>query len=224
MPDSLPRPRGRVVERRLKLFTSTRGRRVALALAVALVLIAGMTATRPRAASAYTDTFYSYDTLPPNLYFSRGGSINQSTGAIMGTLTAYVTYDGYRHRITMAAGSGNGTLNDCTSNAGPAPDGYYGRSDGDSNSDLVFEDKEWGGTVIRGWVWYMRNKRCDGGSSTLRTALYIHSQGYTGWQDSNYASLGCVKVNQTDRSWLSTVYRISYQYWNDRLHVCGNEV
>jgi len=75
--------------------------------------------TRPDAANAYADTFYSYDNLPPDLYFSRGGSIN-GDNAIIGTLTAYVTFDGYRHRITMAAGSGTGTLNDCTSNAGPA--------------------------------------------------------------------------------------------------------
>lgn len=124
----------------------------------------------------------------------------------------------------MAAGSGDGTLNDCISYAGPSPDGYSGRSDGDSNSGLYFRWKDTGSSVVRGWVWEMYNKRCDGGSSNLRTGLFIHSQGYSGWTDSNYVSEGCVKINQTDRGWLSTVYRISYQYWNDRLSVSGNEV
>ncbi len=194
-----------------------------LAFGIALLLTTALLASGQGRADAYTDTIISTATLPPNLYFSRGGSAN-GDGAIIGTLTAYVSYDGYRHRITMPAGSGTGTLDDCRTNAGPAPDGYYGRSDGDGNSDLVFMKKDWGGKVIRGWVWYMRNKRCDGGGSTLRTALYIHSQGYTGWEDRNYTSLGCVKINQVDRNWLSTVYRISYQYWNDRLKVYGNEV
>ncbi len=194
-----------------------------LLLALSVLLTTALLSSSQGSAAAYTDTVVSTATLPPNLYFSRGGSINNDN-AIIGTLTAYVSYDGYRHRISMPAGSGTGTLDDCTTNAGPAPDGYYGRSDGDGNSDLVFEYKDWGGTVIRGWVWYMRNKRCDGAGTTLRTALYIHSQGYTGWDDTNYRSLGCVKINQVDRSWLSTVYRISYQYWNDRLKVYGNEV
>lgn len=214
------------------MATSSRPGGATLALAAA-VMLTMFIAPPSRPAGAYEDTFYSYDTLPPNLYFSRGGSIN-SNDAIMGTLTAYVTYDGYRHRITMPAGSGDGawdSISDCQKYqtspfhpGGPSPDGYYGRSDGDSDSDLVFEYKDWGGTTVRGWVWYMRNKRCDGGSSTLRTALYIHSQGYTGWEDRNYKSEGCIKINQTDRSWLSTVYRLSYQYWNDRLKVYGSEV
>jgi len=215
------------------VFTRKHERRTWFALAAALVLLAGAMMALPQPARAYTDTFYSYDNLPPDLYLARGGSIN-GDNAIMGTLTAYMTYDGYRHRITMAAGSGDGSwdsVSDCQkyqpspfNPGGPAPDGYYGRSDGDSNSDLYLYYKDSGSTVVRGWVWFMDSKRCDGGTSTLRTELFIHSEGYSGWDDSNYKSEGCIKINQTDRSWLEAVQRVSYQYTNDRLYVYGNEV
>ncbi|HDL41976.1 MAG TPA: hypothetical protein ENG98_03050 [Actinobacteria bacterium] len=197
-------------------------RRTWFALAISLVLVAGAMMTLPQPARAYTDVFYSYDNLPPDLYFARGGSSN-GDGAIIGTLTAYVTYDGYRHRIIMAAGSGNDELDDCVSFAGPSPDGYYGRSDGDSNSQLSLYYKDSGSSVVRGWVWFMDSKRCDGGSTTLRDGLFIHSQGYSGWDDSNYVSEGCIKINQTDRGWLEAVQRVSYDYTNDRLYVYGNE-
>jgi len=188
----------------------------------ALILLAGLVVVVPRPAVAYTDTFYSYDNLHPNLYFARGGTIN-SDHAILGTLTAYLSFDGYRHRIVMTAGSGNNQLDDCVSNYGPSPDGYYGYSDGDSNSQLTLMNKTWGNTVVRGWVWFMDSKRCDGGSSTLRTELFIHSQGTSGWDDANYKSAGCVKINQVDRSWLASAYQMSWDKSNGRLSVTGNE-
>jgi hypothetical protein len=174
-------------------------------------------------ANAYTDEVYSYTYAPPNLYFSRGGTIN-GDGAILGTLFAYLTFDGYRHRITMTAGSGLNQLDDCISNAGPAPDGYYGRDDGDPNSGLYFYQKTTGNEDVRGWVWYMYGKRCDGGSTNLRYGLFIHTQDSEPiWIDEYYKSLGCVKINRGDRNFLAAGYRLSYQYWNDRLKVYGNE-
>jgi len=46
--------------------------------------------------------------------------------------------------------------------------------------------------VVRGWVWEMYAKNCENNraSGTYRFGLFIHSEGYTGWQNSNYKSEG----------------------------------
>ncbi|MET9633436.1 hypothetical protein ABZX92_38860, partial [Lentzea sp. NPDC006480] len=127
------------------------------------------------------------------------------------TLTAWVSVNGARHRITMRAGSGNGNENDCTTNQGWLPDGNYSNNnDGNGDRDhFTHYYKDWGNSVVTGWVWDLGDKICYNGSK-YRTELFIHSQGTGGWSDSNYGSAGCVKINQTDRSHLHTMFAASY--------------
>ena len=124
------------------------------------------------------------------------------------TLIAYVSVNGTRYQITQRAGSGNGNTNACVRNAGWLPDGGYNNEDSDSNSHLSFYNKTWGNPVVRGWVWDLGNKKCSNG--TLRSELFIHSEGTSGWTESNYKSEGCIKINQTDRSHLASMWNSSH--------------
>jgi hypothetical protein len=104
------------------------------------------------------------------------------------------------------AGSGLNT-NECDSAAydnvgGWLPAGYY---------SLLGHFDQYPGTKIQGRVWQLQDKRCSGGTGTLRTELFIHSEetstnGQTCgnpynerfcWDgDSDYYSLGCIKISR----------------------------
>jgi hypothetical protein len=156
-------------------------------------------------ALGYTETSSTGALERPGLYYNR----NSASNTLNGTMTAYISIGSTRYRITMRGGSGDGTVNSCTSFKGPSPKGFYGYGDGDANSFLSFYNKTTGESIVRGYVWQMGNKYCDAGT-TLRTELFIHSQGTSGWTNSNYASEGCIKINQTDRSHLATRYNNAY--------------
>jgi hypothetical protein len=66
---------------------------------------------------------------------------------------------------TMRAGSGNGSTNDCASNAGWLPNGTY--------SMKMYSN--YPGTVIKGYAFYLPNKVCSAGTVT-RTELFIHTE------------------------------------------------
>ena len=102
------------------------------------------------------------------------------------------------------AGSGQ-DRNECDSAAydgvgGWLPGGWY---------TLLGHYDHYDGSKIKGRVWYWEDKRCAGGTGTLRTELFIHSEetadngqycptGYDdpfcweGWTD--YYSNGCIKL------------------------------
>lgn len=124
------------------------------------------------------------------------------------TLYAYVSVGGVRYRMLQRAGSGNGTTNQCTSNLGWLPNGIYSNRDDDPRSVFQFFNKTSGSTVVRGWVWNLGDKWCG---SKYRTELFIHSQGYSGWTNSNYASAGCIKINQVDRADLAHMFANSWR-------------
>ena len=104
------------------------------------------------------------------------------------------------------AGSGLNT-NECDSAAydgvgGWLPAGYY--------SPLGHWDG-YPGSKIQGRVWQLQDKRCSGGTGTLRTELFIHSEETSSqgqycptsgddpfcWEsDSDYYSLGCIKISR----------------------------
>ncbi|MEU0884140.1 hypothetical protein ABZ345_36590 [Lentzea sp. NPDC005914] len=175
-----------------------------IATAAVGVMAAGLALAAP--AQAYTDDVVgNYDDSPWFVYQKNWSSPLNST------LTAWVSVNGARHRITMRAGSGNGNENDCTTNQGWLPDGNYSNNnDGSGDRDhFTHYYKDWGNSVVTGWVWDLGDKPCYNGSK-YRTALFIHSQGTGGWSDSNYGSAGCVKINQTDRSHLHTMFAASY--------------
>ncbi|MFD9698228.1 hypothetical protein [Lentzea sp. NPDC059081] len=187
-------------------------RRMALA-AAGLVAAGSALAATGGQAMAYTDDVVgNYDDSPWFVYQKNWSSPLNST------LTAWVSVNGVRHRIAMRAGSGNGNMNDCTSNQGWLPDGNYSNNDSDGASFFKHYNKTWGNSVVTGWVWELGNKVCYNGSKS-RTELFIHSQGTGGWSDSNYASAGCIKINQTDRSHLHTMFAASYSQNNGFLTV-----
>ena len=97
------------------------------------------------------------------------------------------------------AGSGTGT-NECVSNVGWLPAGWYTITGHYNNYD---------GTKIKGRVWQLSDKRCAGGTGTLRTELFIHSEETAAqgqycptagddpfcWEGTfDYNSEGCIKV------------------------------
>jgi hypothetical protein len=183
-------------------------RQLALGTAAAAVVITG--AAVP--AHAYTDELLGYWNDEPLLLFGKN-----SSSPLNSTLSAYVSVGGAAYRIVMRAGSGNGTTNACTSNAGWLPDGVYSNTDSDNDSHFTHYNKTWGNSVVRGWVWDLGDKACSSGKK--RTELFIHSQGTSGWTNSNYGSAGCIKINQVDRSHLSSMYRSAYQSGNGELDV-----
>jgi len=114
-----------------------------------------------------------------------------------------------RYRIRVRAGSGLNDTNECTTDHGPAPSGLYRRNRYD-NSELTFYYKTESENIVYGWVWYMGSKRCNGGTGIERTGLFIHSQGWSGWEENNYRSAGCIKINQVDRAFMANAYRTAY--------------
>lgn len=153
------------------------------------------------------------------MYYDR----NSTTSPLSGELTWYYSQGNNRFRTKMRGGSGNGSSSDeCESNNGPLPAGYYGRSDGDPDSRFDFVWKDWGNTVVRGWVWSLGGKMCRGVAPKLRFGLFIHSQGYSGWSSTNYSSEGCIKIDQGDRSAMALKYQNAiYDPGNSRLSVYG---
>jgi len=192
-------------------------RRLLLALLAALMLVP----TVQMPADAYAHSYASAYVGAPNLYYSRNLSDDQHNGQLRMYYNAmhHGGTIGSRYRIASRGGSGLDNTDDCVRNEGPAPDGVYGRGDNDALSQLTFMNKTWGGEIVRGYVWYMGGKRCSGPGTTQRTALFIHSQRATGWNDRNHRSFGCIKVNQTDRAFMADAYITAYSNGNGRLTV-----
>jgi hypothetical protein len=101
-------------------------------------------------------------------------------------------------RASWRAGSGTGT-NECMSNVGWLPGGTY---------TMTLHSDSYGASKIQGRVWQLSDKGCNGGTGTVRTELFIHSEETyqrlqscgSGdlpfcWEgDHDYYSLGCIKV------------------------------
>ncbi|MCP3857762.1 MAG: hypothetical protein GY698_24060 [Actinomycetia bacterium] len=185
--------------------------------AMSLVVSSAALSADVAAAQTYTISHWSWSWASPNMYYTRSSPFNS-------TLNTYMTISatGQRIRASRRGGSGNGSTNECESFAGWLPGGTYGRGDGDSKSNVVLKNKQSGGTVVRGWVWELFAKDCNGGSGIERNDLFIHSQGNNGgsWNSGNYSSWGCVKIDQDDRTYLADSMRYQvYRYWDERLTV-----
>lgn len=136
----------------------------------------------------------AFDTQRHSGMYSRGRLIN------------HISYsNGCRFIYHHDARSGNEAASvgdECARDFGPLPRGVY-------VADFMY--KNWGHSDIRGWVWSLGSKRCHNG--TWRTNFYLHSKGYPsqGWSRYDYFSLGCIKINQRDRSSLVSK-------WHNRTH------
>jgi hypothetical protein len=103
--------------------------------------------------------------------------------------------------VTFRAGSGIST-DECWTSHGWLPTGLY---------NIVLHSDSYAGSKVRGRVWQLSDRRCQGGAGTLRTELFIHSEetpsqgqscGPAGtdypfcWEgDNDYRSEGCIKVD-----------------------------
>jgi hypothetical protein len=171
-------------------------------------LVVACVALPATSAVAYTETKTSGGKMTPYMVFQRNNN-----SPLKGTLTAYVSYKNSRYRISMRAGTGSGVVSECVRGKGQIPVGFYDPRDEDSNSTLVYiPNKTWGNSVVRGAVWSLGNKWCHpkaGEHRIKRTELFIHSQGTSGWNNNNYRSNGCIKVNQTDRAQLKKRWSVA---------------
>lgn len=164
-------------------------------------------------AGAYTETAnYNQSPTAPRFYYSKTQPLNS-------TLTGYISHGWTRYRIAMRGGSGNGTTNDCVTNAGWLPDGTYSSGGGDAGTRFDLMNKTWGNATVQGWVWFLDSHLCSSGTTT-RTELFVHSNGIEGttW-DGNYATQGCIKVSQGDRNHLSNRHRNSSNPEGGTMHV-----
>jgi hypothetical protein len=180
----------------------SRENRAYLAAALMGLLLVASGATQAQAAPpdvVVTNCMSAYQV--PNMVFDKGSAPN-------GQLRVYYSKSAYcgstvgkeRRKVTMPAGSGNGTTNDCTSNKGWLPNGSY--------KPRYEKNHQTSSAVVKGSVWSLGNKKCTHGEGVTRTELFIHSQGGNGggWAASNYKSEGCVKINQTNRTYLAGLY------------------
>lgn len=176
-----------------------------MAVRVGVLLSAGaVLAATATPVQAYSESVAGSGNSVPWMQFNKNPS-----SPLNSSLTAWVSVGGTRYRISQRAGSGNGNTNDCTSNQGWLPNGFYDPDDSDTGSTMKHYNKTWGSTVVRGWVWELGAKTCSTGARK-RTELFIHSQGTSGWSNSNYASQGCIKINQTDRAHLHNRWNAAY--------------
>lgn len=132
------------------------------------------------------------------------------------SLTAYFSLGKHRYRLQMRAGSGSGrTTSECVRNKGMIPNGQYSERDRIKTSSLKWiPNKTWGESdVVKGSVWQLGAMKCKpkrGERAITRTELFIHSQGRTAWTG-NYASNGCIKISQKDRTQLTKRWKAAYQ-------------
>jgi hypothetical protein len=173
---------------------------------VSLVSVGTASASR-----TWTETVNSQSPTAPRFYYPKASPLNT-------TLIAYISHGWTRYRIAMRGGSGNGSTNECATNAGWLPDGNYNSGGGDPGTRFDFYRKTGGQVVVRGWVWYLGDRRCHNG--TWRTELFIHSNGIEGttW-DGSYAAQGCIKISQIDRGHLANRHNTSSNKSNGTLHV-----
>ena len=158
---------------------STRSCSVLLAALIAMFAFAGE-------ASATTNVFFAFHRYGNTNSYLTINLQDTNSGAIIGQR-------GFR------AGSGTST-DECALRQGWLPAGWY---------DLRGHFDYYNGSLIKGRVWQLSDKRCYGGTGNLRTELFIHSEETSDngqycptpyddhfcWEgDFDYYSNGCIKL------------------------------
>ncbi|GAA3394478.1 hypothetical protein [Cryptosporangium minutisporangium] len=109
--------------------------------------------------------------------------------------------DQARRFVTVRAGSGLGSLNECAKNRGVLPVGRY--------SVWFRPNYRAGNPAVRGDVWRVSDRVCRN-RKTVRNDLFIHSSGAPGAPFRHYRTLGCIKVDQADRARLAAAWRSAW--------------
>jgi hypothetical protein len=175
-------------------------------LVVAAVIAAFLPATH---ASAATRTFFGFHRYTNTNSYLTINKQDLWIGAIL-------AQQGWR------AGSGVST-DECAVGYGWLPGGWY---------DIVGHFDYYNGSAIKGRVWRLSDKRCNGGTGNLRTELFIHSEETSDegqycptpyddpfcWEgDFDYYSHGCIKLAHT-QPYPSDVAQADYDWdgWDGR--------
>ncbi|MFI5959250.1 hypothetical protein [Cryptosporangium sp. NPDC051539] len=118
-------------------------------------------------------------------------------------LTLYYSsrLDNVRRFVSVRAGSGQGSLDECAKGRGVLPVGRY--------SVRFLSNYRAGNPVVRGDVWALSAQRCKN-RRTVRNDLFIHSSGIPGTKFRHYKTLGCIKVDQADRARLAAAWRSAW--------------
>ncbi len=176
------------------------------AAATALVVLMGIGATP---AQAGPEDYLGPGKIVPYMVFEVS-----KRNTLKSELTAYLSVGKKRYRLTMRGGSGTGNKNQCARDKGRLPSGFYDPRDEDGLSTFKYiPNKTWGDAVVQGAVWELGTKKCTpaaGQKQIKRTALFIHSQGRSGWSG-NYASKGCIKISQKSRTMLKKRWADAYR-------------
>ncbi|MFG1927944.1 hypothetical protein [Cryptosporangium sp. NPDC048952] len=127
-------------------------------------------------------------------------------------LTLYYSsrFDRARRFVTVRAGSGQGTLDECAKNRGVLPVGRY--------TVRFRPNYRAGNPAVRGDVWRVSDHVCRN-RKTVRNDLFIHSSGAPGAPFRHYRTLGCIKVDQADRARLASAWRSAWGNTRGRLVV-----
>lgn len=170
--------------------------------AVGTMAALGLTAT-PAAAGTQVSGVYDrhYARAMPRFHYVVNVRAPQNS-----RLTLYYSsrFDHVRRFVTVRAGSGRGSLDECAKNRGVLPVGRY--------AVWFRPNYQAGNPVIRGDVWRVSDRVCRN-RKTVRNDLFIHSSGAPGAPFRHYRTLGCIKVDQADRARLAAVWRAA---WGNR--------
>jgi hypothetical protein len=112
--------------------------------------------------------------------------------------------DSARRFVSVRAGSGKGTLDECAKNRGVLPVGRY--------SVWFRPNYQAGNPAVRGDVWRVSDHVCRN-RKTVRNDLFIHSSGAPGAPFRDYRTMGCIKIDQADRARLAAAWRSA---WGNR--------
>ena len=139
-----------------------------------------------------------YQRTPPRFYFTINTKSPQNS-----RLTLYYSSHAARARrfLTVRAGSGLGSLDECAKSRGVLPTGRYAVS--------FRANYPAGNPVVRGDVWRLSDHVCRN-RRTVRTDLFIHTSGVPGAPFRTYRTHGCIKVDQPDRTRLATMWRSAW--------------
>lgn len=143
----------------------------------------------------------------PRFYFDVNTRAPQNS-----RLTLYYSSraDRVRRYVSVRAGSGLGSLNECAKKRGVLPVGRY--------SVWFRPNYPAGNPAVRGDVWRVSDHVCAN-RRTVRNDLFIHSSGAPGAPFRHYRTFGCIKVDQADRARLARAWRTAWDNTRGQLIV-----
>lgn len=167
--------------------------------AACAVVTVGLTAS-PAVAGAQVTGVYdrNYKRAIPRFYYDINVRAPQNS-----RLTLYYSsrLDNVRRFVSVRAGSGQGSLDECAKGRGVLPVGRY--------MVRFIANYKAGNPTVRGDVWSLSAQVCKN-RRTVRNDLFIHSSGVPGSAFRHYRTLGCIKVDQADRARLAKAWRTAW--------------